>query len=97
MNKLIEHNENLEPPLYLSSHLEIPKKHEYFEFPDLETKIQRHDNPHFWLQQDISQIKQFQYRFFQNIFLNEGTIPQIKIVSQFLVKFLSYNYQLLWR
>ena len=47
MNKLIEHNENLEPPRYLLSHLEnLKEKHESFEVPDLETKIQQHDNPH---------------------------------------------------
>ena len=48
------------------------------------------------LQQDILQIKQFQYRFFQNILLNEDTIPQIKINSQFLLKVPRFNYQLLW-
>ena len=48
MNKLIEHNENLEKSLYLPSHLgSLKEKHEYFEVPDLETKIQRHDNPHY--------------------------------------------------
>ena len=57
MDKLIEHNENLVTPLYLHFHLESQKeKHDYFEVPDLETKIQRHDNPHYWLQQDILQI-----------------------------------------
>ena len=97
MNKLIEHNENLETPLYLPSHLEILKeKHEYFEVLDLESKVERHDNPHYWLQQDTLQIKQFQDRFFQNIILTEDTIPQIKKVFQFLLKFLRYNYQLLW-
>ena len=31
MDKLIEHNENLDPPLYLPSHLEnLREKHEYF-------------------------------------------------------------------
>ena len=36
MDKLIEHNENLDTPLYLPSQLESPKeKHEYFEVPDL--------------------------------------------------------------
>ena len=36
------------------SHLEALKhKSEYFDVPDLGTKIQRHDNPHYWLQQDI--------------------------------------------
>ena len=78
MNKHIEHHENLEPRLYLSSLLEsLKEKHEHFEVPDLQAKKQRHDNPHYWLQQDILQIKQFQYRFFQN---NEDTIPPIKIV-----------------
>ena len=57
MDKLIEHNENLDTPLNLPSHLEtLKEKHEYFEVPDLETKIQRHNNPHYWLQQDIAQI-----------------------------------------
>ena len=47
MDKLIEHKENLDTPLYLPSHLEgLKDKHEYFEVPDLETKIQRHYKPH---------------------------------------------------
>ena len=97
MDKLIEHNENLDTPVYLPSHLESPKeKHEHFEVPDLETKISRHSNPHHWLQQDILQIKQFQYRFFQNIILNGDTVPQIKALSHFLLKFFRFNYQLIW-
>ena len=76
MDKLIEHNENLDTPLDLPSHLEsLKEKHEYFEVPDLETKVQRHDNPHYWLQQDMIEIKQFQYRFIENIILNEETVP----------------------
>ena len=62
----------------------------------LETQIQRHDNPHYWLQQVIFQIKNFQYRFVYNIILNDDTIPQVKILSQFLLKFLRFNHQLLW-
>ena len=97
MNKLIEHNENFEPPLYLPSDLEsLKEKHEYFEVPDLETRIQQHDKPHYWLERDILQIKQFHYKFFQNINLYENTVPQIKIFSQFLSQFLRFNYQLLW-
>ena len=54
LEKPIEHNENQETPIYRPSHLdELKDKAEYFEAPDLETKIQRHDNPHYWLQQDI--------------------------------------------
>ena len=95
MDKLIEHIENLHTPLYLPSLQESRKeKHDYFEVSDLETKIPRHDNPHYWLQQDVLQIIHFQYRFFQNIILNEDTIPQIKIFSHFSFKFLRFNYQL---
>ena len=97
MDKLIEHNENLDTPGYLSSHLEsLKEKHEYFEVPDLETKILRHNNPHYWLQQDIKQFKQFHYRFFQNVILNEDTVPQIKVFSHFLLRFIRFNYQLIW-
>ena len=97
MQKLIEFNENQDTPLYLPSHLEdLKNKSEYFEVPDLETRIQRHDNPHYWLQQDILQVKNFQYRFFYNITLNEDTIPQVKVSTQFSLKFFRFNYQLLW-
>ena len=64
MQKFIEFNENQETPLYLPSHLdELKHKSEHLEVPDLETKVQTHDNPHYWLQQDILQAKHFQYRF----------------------------------
>ena len=77
MDKQIEHNENLEIPVNLPSHLEsLREKHKYFEVPDLETTITRHNNPHYWLQQDIAQIKQFQYRFFKHINPNEDMVPQ---------------------
>ena len=97
MQKLIEFNENQNTPLYRPSHLqELKHRSEYFEVPDLDTKVQRHDNPHYWLQRDILQIKNFQYRFFNNIILTDDTIPQVKIFTQFLLKFLRFNYQLLW-
>ena len=90
-------NENQNPPLYRSSHLQEPKhRSEYFDVPDPDTKVQRHDNPHYWLQRDILQIKHFQYRFFNNIILTDDTIHQVKIFTQFLLKFLRFNYQLLW-
>ena len=76
MRKLIAFNENQETLLYLPSHLEdLKHKSEYFEVPDLETRIQTQDNPHYWLQQDILQVKNFQYRFFINITLTDDTIP----------------------
>ena len=97
MQKLIEFNENQDTPLYCPSHLqELKHRSEYFEVPDLDTKVQRHDNPHYWLQRDILQIKNFQYRFFNNIILTDDTIPQVKNFTQFILKFLRFNYQLLW-
>ena len=97
MQKLIELNENQNTPLYCPSHLqELKHRSENFEVPDLDTKVQRQDNPHYWLQRDILQIKNFQYRFFNNIILTDDTIPQVKIFTQFLLKFLRFNYELLW-
>ena len=88
MSKLIEHNENLDTPLYLPSHLEsLKEKHDYFEVPDLETSIQRQNIPHYLLQRDFAQIKHFQYRFSETIILNEDIVPQIKIFSHFRLKF----------
>ena len=80
VDKLIEHNEILVSPLFLPSHVEsLKEKHDYFEVPDLETKIQRHDNPHYWLRKDILLIKYFQY----------------KIFAHFLILFFRLNHQLL--
>ena len=70
MQKLIEFNENQDTPLYRPSHLqELKHRSEYFEVPDLDTKVQRHDNPHYWLQREILQIKHFQYRFLTTLSL----------------------------
>ena len=69
IDKLIEYNENLDIPPYVPSHLESLKhKHDYFEVPDLETKIQRHDNPHHWLQQDILKTNASNKNFFKTLF-----------------------------
>ena len=54
MEKLIEFNENQDTPLYLLSHLnDLKHESEYFEVRDLGTRIQRHYNPQYWLQQDF--------------------------------------------
>ena len=97
MQKLIEFNEHQDTPLYCPSHLqELKHRSEFFEVPDLDTKVQRLDNPHYWLQRDILQIKNFQYRFFNSIIFTDDTTPQVKIFTQFLLKFLRFHYQLLW-
>ena len=88
MQKPIEFNENQDTPLYFPSHLEdLKHKSEYFEVPDYGTRIHTNDNPHYWLQQDILQVKNFQYRFFNNITLTDDTIPQVKVYTHFLLKF----------
>ena len=85
LQRLIEFNENQDSPLYLPSQLEdLKHKSEYFEVSDLETKIQTHDNPHYWLQQDILQVKNFQYKFFNSITLTDDTLSQIKVFTNFL-------------
>ena len=64
MQKLIEFNEKQDTPPYRPSHLqELRHRSEYFEVPDLDTKVQRHDNPHYWLQRDFLQIKKFNTDF----------------------------------
>ena len=97
MQKLIEFNENQDTPLYRSSHLqELRHRSEYFEVHDLDTRVPRHDNPHYWLQRDILQIKNFQYSFLNNSILTDDTIPQVKMFTHFLLKFFRFNYQLIW-
>ena len=96
MNKLIEFNENLDTPIHRPSMLEyLLQKHLYFEVPNIDSQINRQDNPHHWLHQDILQITHFQYNFFQNLTLNDDTIPQIQIFARFLLKFFRFNYQLI--
>ena len=97
MQKLIEFNEHQDIPPYRPSHLqELKHLSEYFEVPDLDTKVQRHGNPHYWLQRDILQITNFEFKFFTKITLTDDTIPQVKIFTHFLLKFFRFNYQLLW-
>ena len=97
IDKLIKHNENLDRPQNRPSLLEsLGEKAIYFDVPDINTKVIRHNNPHYWLQQDLLQVTNFQYRVFQNFILDDDTIPQVKIFSHFLLKFFSFNYQLLW-
>ena len=97
MNKLFQFNENLDTPLYRPSLIEnLQQKHQYFDVPDIDSKTTRQNNPHYWLQQDILQIIQLQYNFFQNLTLNNDTIPQITVFERFLLKFFRFNNQLIW-
>ena len=62
----------------------------------MERIVTTQDNPHQWLQADIIRTQSFLYHYFKDITLNEQTIPQNKLISLFLKKFLRFNYQLLW-
>ena len=87
----------MDTPLYRPSLLEsLKEKRDYFDVPDLDTKIIRHNNPPYWLQQDLLQVTSFQYRFFRNISLDDKTTSQIKVFSHFLLKFFRFNFQILW-
>ena len=96
MTKLIGFTKNLETPLYLPPLLEnLQQTHQYFEVPDIDFKITRQSNPHYWLQQGILQITHFQYNFFQNLTLDDDTIPYIQVFAKLLLKFFRFNYQLI--
>ena len=97
MSKSIEFKENLVTPIYRPSILEgLQQKHLSFKVLDTDSQINRQNNPHDWLQQDILQITHFQYNFFQNHTLNDDTKPQIQIFARFLLKYFRCNYQLIW-
>ena len=84
MQKLNEFNENQDTALYRPSHLqELKHRSEYFEVPDLDTRVQRHDNPHYWLQRDILQIKIFNTDSLTTLFLR----MTIYLKSKFLLIF----------
>ena len=51
---------------------------------------------HYRLQQDILQVTHFQYIFFQNLTLNDDTIPHIQVFAKFVLKFFRFKYQLIW-
>ena len=70
MDKLKQHNENIDTPEYLPSHLESPKeKHDFFEVPDLETKISRHNNPHNCYNEIKYKSKKFNTDSFKTLYL----------------------------
>ena len=54
------------------------------------------NNPHHWLQADTLRIQNFLYHYFKDLTLNDQTITQIQVISLFLQKYFSFNYQLLW-
>ena len=75
LSKIEEMNNALDQPIFLPSAIsELQSKESYFEIPNLEQLRQINDNPHYWLQTDLLQLKQFQYQFFHNITLNDKTI-----------------------
>ena len=48
MDKLIDHKEKLETPMYRPCLSEsLKQKHDYFEVQNIDSKITRQNNPHF--------------------------------------------------
>ena len=53
-------------PTFLPSAIQaLQGKDSYFEVPNLEQLRLIENNPHYWLETDSLQLKQFQYQFFQ--------------------------------
>ena len=95
MQRLIEFIENQDTPLYRPSHLqELRHRSEYFEVPDLDTKVQRHDNPHYWLRRDILQRKKFSIDSLATLFLRMTLYLKSKFLLSFFKHFsdLTINY-----
>ena len=62
----------------------LQQKHQYFEFPDIDTKINRQNFPHYRLQNDLLQDTQIQYNFSEKLTLNDDIIPQIEVFARSL-------------
>ena len=83
MQKL-EINENQDTPLFRSSHLQkLKHRSEYFEVADLDKRIQRHDNPHYWLQLDIFKLKLYNTHSLITLFLGMTLYLKSKVLLIF--------------
>ena len=97
LNRVKEHNLALENPKYSPNALEELERYiPNFEVDDIKRIVTTQNNPHHWLQGDISRIPNCLYQYFKDITLDEQTKPQTKVISLFLRKYFRFNYQLLW-
>ena len=97
LNQVKEFNLALQIPKYSPNALqELERYIHNFEVEDIERIVITQDNPHHWLQTDIIRIQSFLYHYFKDIKLNEQSMPQIKLISLFLRKFFTFNYQIIW-
>ena len=81
-DKSRDYNENIHTPIDRPSLLEsLRQKHECFKVQNIESKITRHNNPQYWLQQD--KLHNSPKLFFKtSITHNEDPIPQIEVLSR---------------
>ena len=97
LNNVKDHNLAHEFPKFSPSTLDDLERYiNNFDVEIIERLVNPEDNPHHWLQTDILLIQNFLYHYFKDLTLNDQTIPQIKVISLFLRKYFSFNYQLLW-
>ena len=97
LNNVKDHNLANEIPKF--SPIALDDLQQYinnFDVEIIERLVNPEDNPHHWLQADILRIQNFFYHYFNDLTLNDQTIPQIKVISLFLRKYFRFNYQLLW-
>ena len=97
LNQVKEFNLSLENPKYSPNALqELERYIHNFEVEDIKRIVIPQDNPHHWLQTDITRIQSFLYHYFKDITLNEQSISQINLISLFLRTFFRFNHQLIW-
>ena len=97
LNNVKDHNLAQEIPKFSPNALDDLQRYiDNFDVEIIERLVNPEDNPHHWLQADILRIQNFIYHYFKDLTLNDQTIPQIKVISLFLRKYFSFNYQLLW-
>ena len=97
LNKVKDFNLALENSKYTPNALEELEQYIHnFEVKVIERLVITQNNRHHWLQTNIMKIQKFLYLYFEDITLNEQTIPQTKLMSLILRKYFRFNYQLLW-
>ena len=97
LNNVKDHNLTNDIPKFSPNALEELERFLHnFDVEIIERVVDPKDNPHHCLQADILRIQNFIYHYFKDLTLNDQTIPQIKVISLFLRKYIRFNYQLLW-
>ena len=87
LNRVKELNLVNETPKFSPNALEELDQHvANFEVEVIERLVDTQNNPHHWLQADTLRIQNFPYHYFNDLTMNDQTIPQIQVISLFLRK-----------